>query len=432
MGGAAAWQFAVHYTDLFAAASPGAGFSESREFLHIPQSQVDAMKPWQRALWHLYDCTDYAENLAMLPTVAYAGELDGQKQASDMMDKAMTAVGLKMERLIGPGTKHAYEKNTRVQLDKRLAEIVALGRNPMPEKIRFTTWTLRYNRMFWVTVDGLGKHWERARVEAAITGQNAVDVKTSNVTALTLDFPAAISHFAPDSKVSITLDGVKQEDATTNQQKGLHVAYVKQGDTWRVVASDGAQAEAGLKKRHGLQGPIDDAFMEPFVIVRPTGKAMNEKTGAWANEECEHAIAHWQKQFRGEALVRKDSDVADADIANSNLVLFGDPSSNAILAKIADKLPIKWSDGKIVVGEKTFDAAHHMPAMIFPNPLNPQRYVVLNSGVTFREFDYMNNARQTPKLADYAVIDVDFPVTAKAPGKIVEGGFFDEEWKLAK
>ena len=35
MGGAAAWQFAVHYTDLFAAASPGAGFSESRRvFAH--------------------------------------------------------------------------------------------------------------------------------------------------------------------------------------------------------------------------------------------------------------------------------------------------------------------------------------------------------------------------------------------------------------
>jgi len=39
---------------------------------------------------------------------------------------------------------------------------------------------------------------------------------------------------------------------------------------------------------------------------------------------------------------------------------------------------------------------------------------------------------QTPKLADYAVIDVDSPVTPKAPGKIVEGGFFDEGWKLAK
>ena len=59
------------------------------------------MKPWERSLWHLYDCTDYAANLAMLPTVAYAGEIDGQKQASDMMEKAMAAEGLKMERRSG-------------------------------------------------------------------------------------------------------------------------------------------------------------------------------------------------------------------------------------------------------------------------------------------------------------------------------------------
>ena len=33
----------------------------------------------------------------------------------------------------------------------------------------------------------------------------------------------------------------------------------------------------------------------------------------------------------------------------------------------------------------TLDAAHHAPILIFPNPLNPQRYVVLNSGIDFRD-----------------------------------------------
>jgi hypothetical protein len=172
--------------------------------------------------------------------------------------------------------------------------------------------------------------------------------------------------------------------------------------------------------------------MDAFLIVKPTGKPMNDKTGSWAQSECDHAIAHWQKQFRGEAQVTTDAALTDAQIRENNLILFGDPSSNATLAKIADKLPIQWKGDKLTVGDKTFDASHHMPALIFPNPLNPERYVVLNSGFTFREFDYLNNARQTPKLADYAVINVDSPVTPKAPGKIVEGGFFDEQWRLPK
>jgi hypothetical protein len=421
MGGAAAWQFAVHYTDLFAAASPGAGFSESREFLHIKPEEVEAMKPWERSLWHLYDCTDYAANLAMLPTIAYAGEIDGQKQASDMMEKAMAAEGLKMERLIGPKTGHKYEPETRKQLDKRLAEICAVGRNPRPAEVHFTTWTLRYNRMYWVTIDGMAKHWERARVDASITGNRGIEVKTSGVTGLTLDVPAGMN---------VKIDG---QELTTGSEGagGAPTKFARSGETWKRV-TEVAPATFPPAKRHGLQGPIDDAFMDAFLIVKPTGKAMNEKTGQWAAGECEHAIAHWQKQFRGEARVTTDAALSDSDIRENNLILFGDPSSNATLAKIAGKLPIQWKGEKLMLGDRSFDASHHMPAMIFPNPLNPQRYVVLNSGFTFREFDYLNNARQTPKLPDYAVIDVDSPITAKAPGKIVEGGFFNEQWQLAK
>jgi predicted peptidase len=39
MGGAACWQFAAHYADLWAAAAPGAGFSETADFLNIFQNE---------------------------------------------------------------------------------------------------------------------------------------------------------------------------------------------------------------------------------------------------------------------------------------------------------------------------------------------------------------------------------------------------------
>jgi hypothetical protein len=67
--------------------------------------------------------------------------------------------------------------------------------------------------------------------------------------------------------------------------------------------------------------------------------------------------------------------------------------------------------------------------MIYPNPLNPDRYVVLNSGFTFREYDLLSNARQTPKLPDWAIVDAATPMTSRSPGKIIDAGFFDETWK---
>jgi dienelactone hydrolase len=428
MGGAAAWQFAVHYTDLFAAAAPGAGFSESREFLRIKQAEVDAMAPWQRALWHLYDCTDYAANLHNLPTVAYSGELDGQKQAADMMEKAMAAEGLKLEHLIGPGTKHAYHKETRQKLDARLAEICEEGQIPIPDHPRLTTWTLRYNRMYWLSVEGLERHWERADVTTDMTIVNSTKLRTKNVSAIRLDIPPNKIHF-PDAEMHLSIDDKSPTRTTVKTAKdgSYRALFAKVNGAWVEI-----EKLDGLRKRHGLQGPIDDAFMDSFVIVKPTGKPGSEKTGKWAAAECEHAIVHWRKQFRGEARVVNDTDVTDADIRESNLVCFGDAASNAVIARVAKDLPVKWDGGKLTLGEKAFDAAHHVPALIYPNPLNPARYVVLNSGFTFREFDYLNNARQTPKLPDYAVIDVDSPVTPKAPGKVVEAGFFDERWQLPK
>jgi hypothetical protein len=165
-------------------------------------------------------------------------------------------------------------------------------------------------------------------------------------------------------------------------------------------------------------------------MVRPTGKPLHDKTGAWVAAEMEHAITHWRQQFRGDAPVKKDDAITDADVAASNLILWGDPSSNKVLARIADKLPIRWDAENVRVGEHTYDARHHVPALIYPNPLNPKRYVVLNSGFTYREYDYLNNARQVPRLPDFAVIDVRTPASFQAPGGIATAGFFDEAWQL--
>jgi hypothetical protein len=67
--------------------------------------------------------------------------------------------------------------------------------------------------------------------------------------------------------------------------------------------------------------------------------------------------------------------------------------------------------------------------MIFPNPLNPSKYIVINSGFTYREYDYLNNARQVPKLPDWAILDLSIPASPRWPAGIAEAGFFGERWE---
>jgi hypothetical protein len=421
MGGAACWQFAVHYPTLWAAAAPGAGFAETPEFLDVFQKEKVEPTWYEKKLWHLYNATDYAQNLFNLPTVAYSGADDRQKQAADVMAREMKKVGLELVHVIGPKTGHSYEKAAKEEVNKRIDSIVEKGRNPMPMEIKFVTYTLRYNRCGWVTVRGLGKHWEPAKVEGEIK-DGVPTLKTENVTELMLEFDAA---HAPKGGVAV-IDG-DRVPLPVRPSRAIRSLYWKTRGKWEYPAGNFVREKT---KEHGVQGPIDDAFMDSFVMVKPTGRPMNSKTAEWAEKEMKHAADHWRKQFRGDAPMKADTEIRDADIASSNLVLWGDPMSNAVLAKIADKLPIKWTERGVQVGDQTYPVGTHVPVLIYPNPLNPQKYVVLNSGFTFREYDYLNNARQVPKLPDYAVIDVTTPPNSRFPGKVVRAGFFGEKWEL--
>jgi dienelactone hydrolase len=430
MGGAACWQFATHYAGLWAAAAPGAGFSETAEFLHLNAAGAVRPADYEQKLWHLYDSIDYAANMFNCPLVAYSGEIDGQKQAADRMAIALAEEGMTMTHIIGPKTAHRYHPQAKEEINRRIDSILAKGRDPMPLKVRFTTWTLRYNQMEWITVNALEHHWQRARVDAEIDkAGNVIHAATTNVDAVTFSMAPGFCPLDNNGHPQVIMDGQKLEAPPVMSDRSWTTHFRKRDGKWAV--EDSAD-DHSLHKQHGLQGPIDDAFMDSFIMVRPTGQPLNERVGAWAQAEMAHAIDHWRRQFRGEARVENDIEVSDSEIATNNLVLWGDPQSNQLLAKIAAQLPIRWDAQGIHTPIANYPADKFVPVLIYPNPLNPKRYIVINSGFTFREFDYLNNARQTPKLPDWAIVDVNVPVSTRKPGGIVDAGFFDEEWKFAR
>jgi hypothetical protein len=202
------------------------------------------------------------------------------------------------------------------------------------------------------------------------------------------------------------------------------LSLVKSNGTWKRISQPLPPG-----KRPGLTGAVDDAFMDAFVFVRPTGTPMHPATGAWVSSELASARQLWHDVFRGEVPFIDDSAITPADIANKNLILWGDPSSNRFLAKILPQLPLQWTSTTLTFRGKTYDSTTHAPILVFPNPLNPNRYIVINSGIDFRADGYGNNAFQTPKLPDWAVADLTVPPGPRWPGKIADAGFFDEAWK---
>ena len=332
------------------------------------------------------------------------------------MARETKSEGLELMHLIGPGTEHKYEPATKKELAEKFDEQVKQGRNQFPREIHFTTWTLRYNKLAWLEVDALERHWVRARVTAKVLPDGRVQIVTTNVAALTVHVDAF-----PKAPSVVVLDGVELPTRLSGSERRLE--FDKGADGWR---PRGKQSPP-LMKRHALQGPIDDAFMDSFLFVRPTGKSTHGAVAKWVESEMKRAVEQWRAQFRGEAMVKNDVDVSERDLAENHLVLWGDPQSNKLLARINKDLPVRWEEDELKIGDQSFKASDHVVAMVYPNPLQPTRYVVLNSGFTFRGFG--SNADQTPKLPDYAVINLKTPPSVKAPGEVVAAGFFDEHWK---
>ena len=75
--------------------------------------------------------------------------------------------------------------------------------------------------------------------------------------------------------------------------------------------------------------------------------------------------------------------------------------------------------------------------MIYPNPLNPKKYVVLNSGHTFHEKEFAAfNYLLFPRLGDWAVMrltpgaEVWKPGATAFPEEAVRAGYFNEQWQV--
>jgi len=425
MGGASSWHLGTHHAGLWTAVAPGAGFSETPEYTKIMQ---DSIKPtwWEQKLWHAFNATDYAANLFNTTVVAYSGEIDKQKQAADKMAEAMSAEGMRLTHIIGPKTEHRYHPDSKVVINSILDPVADRGRDPYPRQIRFTTWTLRYNQMKWVSIEAMDQHWERARLDAEVTSENTLRIKAENVTRFKVDMGPGAALLTPAATIDIVVNGQTVKVPGPMSDRSFTASLARTGNKWALSTN----AADVLRKQHGLQGPVDDAFMDSFVFVTPTGTPMNPALGEWTKAESTRAIKEWRRHFRGEAQVRTDAEITDADIASSNLILWGDPSSNKILARILDRLPVKWTTASVSLGAGKGSGATHVPILIYPNPLNPKKYIVLNSGFTWREADYLTNAREVPKLPDWALVDTTTPPDARAPGKIVAAGFFGEFWQV--
>jgi hypothetical protein len=224
---------------------------------------------------------------------------------------------------------------------------------------------------------------------------DAIAVTTTNIDALTLrpgEGPV------PKGKpTGLVIDGVQ----ISPQALPDVVHLSKQSGQWQM----GEWTATGMVKRHGLQGPIGDAFNSRFLIVYGDG-------------DRDLAIAELDAvrnppgplDIHGDFPMKPASKVTREDIESSNLILFGTSKSNAVLKRIAASLPVGLLKGDAI--------------FIQPNPENPARYVVVWSAKLLSAPDpglHAGWVMPLNLLPDYVQVK---------DGRVAAGGHFDNDWKL--
>lgn len=430
MGGAGSWHLGLHYPSLWCSVGPGAGFIDFYQY----QKVTTPLPAWQDKTLHIYNAIDCALNAFNVPVCTYGGELDEQLVASTAMVAAAEKVGVPMKLLIGPGVGHKFHPETQKEFMAFHQERQAAGRRRWNDvfALKFVTHTVKYNSCEWATIEEQIEPYRPSSIEARIDEQTGrLIVKTENVAVLQL------ARYVADE---VELDGDRLPLLKGAEGLLAGVYYEGGAGAWRMLSYEASlnfPRNTDLRKRHNVQGPIDDAFMQPFVCVRGTGIPWNEAHSAWADWTLERFAAEFDKGMRGKVQVVSDTDVIKGlmqtkdFIMEKNLILFGDPGSNSVLAQLLPRLPVQWTKDAITINGKSYDPSQHGVSLIYPNPVHPRRYVVLNSGHTFHADAFQkSNAWLFPRLGDIAVQRFTKLETGGFGEEVLWAEIFDSAWKL--
>jgi poly(3-hydroxybutyrate) depolymerase len=286
-------------------------------------------------------------------------------------------------------------------------------RNRYPNAVKFASKFYKYNKAYWVQLDGI-KSGLLAEIDAGFKKGNNIEVKTKNIEAFSLKLKGH-PRFNAGQNYNIVVDGI-----TLSGKADSTFSLAKKGNAWTIVKQQ--PATAGLKGK-GSEGPVFDAFSSRHIYVYGTADSPSPEE-LKKRLDIVNAAADWSA-YRGPFLGRvmffprvvSDKEVRDSDYTSANLILFGTKESNAVINKYADKLPVHLSAS----------AANYGLLYVFPVA---GHYVTISSGLPWwtgaedKGFPFVPAThRSLPEFKDLLFFKDSFK-------NVVTEGYFTQDWKL--
>ncbi len=355
---------------------------------------------------------DLAMNALNYPAHFFHGDADPAVPVTVSRDwvKKLQELGSKVEYKEYPGVKHdswvpAYKD------EFVFGWFSQFKRNRFPDQVRFASWQYKYNTAYWVQFDKLTPG-TLASIDAKFAAPNQLEIKTTALDGFTLHL-AGHPQFKAGQPLQMTLNGKKLKvPASENLSLSL------QNGKWSVVNVPVVEG-----KKAGAEGPLREAFATRHVYVYGTGGSPSEEE-LKARQAMAVQAASWsvyRGEFAGRIMffprVLADKEVRPSDLESANLILFGTKTTNALIEKYSDRLPLQFNDAS---------AKEYGLLYVFPVD---KHYVAVSSGLPWWTSD-KPDAFPGP-VAQRGISDFkDFVLFKETPKQVIADGYFDANWKL--
>ncbi|MHA2610597.1 MAG: carboxylesterase family protein [bacterium JZ-2024 1] len=434
MGGQGTWHIGIHHADRFAAIAPSAGWMSFHFYVPFFLRKSHLFSPpsllhiWDKAMREI-QTPAFLFNLSNIPVYIVQGEKDESVPPVHprMMLSFLRSFGIESYYKEYPGQTHWFDIPETPYVDcvdfPELMKFFQMKKRiRYPRKVTFITPNPSINpRLYWVEISELRELYEDGEIQAEVVSPSLVRVQTRNIA----EFSLFLSDFLPEGKVTILVDG---KEFSTSLTLGTPASFHLENGDWRA----GKKITTGLRKTPQFYGPIKQAFFQPFLLVYGT-KGSKEHTQNLLRRAVHFANLWWWRAS-GFTRIVADTEVNEEMIRNYHLILFGGPEFNYLTARWMPSLPVQLGENFVKIGDKTYPGSDFSLQMIYPNPQNPAKFIVIFGGqsnplsdLSSISFGVLFSGAGLPDFLLYRAEEV------KKSGwaGITSAGFFDSSWSVS-
>jgi len=424
MGGTGALRFIARHPDVFAGAAAGAGWNDYRQWyrhFYAPLPPFEYQVHPSR--WSNLEDASALRQVQNILT----GRLYFSVGGEDPTNWAEN--GLKLEqRLIRLGTVYTIEYDPSgvhsgyPPHNQSLRYLFLEGCAPLdldPDNVTIRANRLRTAKHAWLQVERFIWHGF-AEVTATRAG-TTFDIAARNVQRFT------ISSVPAPGTYSVTVNTVP-----CGSYSSFPVTIELAIDSAGIVTGVASPA-GGLQKTPALEGPAMRALCDRFIVAYgSSGNATQTNANFYDAEDFCDAWSDVPEGFNAVIAPVDEDDLTRADIAGANLVIFGTEESSRYIGRMCGdvslpfNLPVQILNDQITLGGQTYAIPTYGLWMTYPNPLAPDRLVVVGRGVYDADAE-PRKVLETQETWPWAWPDY---IVFGGNGQFAAAGHFDRDWSL--